>query len=66
MTPYHPIYHRAPNKFLRYENRRFDDGAGHTATMRIAIFKDKSGAEQEMTAQVIWDDELPPTKQGNL
>lgn len=62
MTTFLPIYHRAPNKFIRYEERRFDDGAGHTATMRIAIFKDKNGAEQEMTAQVMWDEDRVPRK----
>lgn len=58
MTPHLPIYHRPPNKFLRYEERRFDDGAGHTGTLRIAVFLDKSGKEREETAQVIWDDPL--------
>lgn len=57
MEIYLPIYHRSPNKFIRYEERRFDDGAGHTGVKRIAIYQDKSGKEREETAQVIWDDE---------
>jgi hypothetical protein len=55
MDPYRPIYHRPPNKFLRYEERRFDDGAGHTGIKRIALYLDKSGTQREETAQVIWD-----------
>lgn len=56
MEPYIPVYHRPPNKFLRYEERRFDDGAGHTGTERIALYQDKNGKQREETAQVIWDD----------
>jgi hypothetical protein len=55
MKPHIPVYHRPPNKFIRYEIKPFDDGAGHTATLRIAVFKDKHGDTQEMVAQVIWD-----------
>jgi hypothetical protein len=54
MKIHKPIYCRPPNKFLRYEDRPFDDNAGHTATLRIAIFKDKHGVAQEMVAQVVW------------
>lgn len=56
MQPYIPIWHRPPNKFLRHEDRRFDDGAGHAGTKRIALYLDKSGKQREETAQVIWDD----------
>ncbi len=59
MEPYHPIYHRPPNKFLRYEEVRFDDGYGHTGIKRIALYHDKSGKLREETAQVIWDDTDP-------
>lgn len=55
MEPHLPIYHRPPNRFLRYEERRFDDGAGNTGTKRIAIYTDKGGTQREDTAQVIWD-----------
>lgn len=55
VKPYLPIYTRPPNKFVRYEERQFDDGVGHTATLRYAIFIDKNGKQQEMIAQVIWD-----------
>lgn len=56
MEVYIPIYMRSPNKFLRYEERYFDDGAGHYGTKRFAIFTDKKGNLQEMVAQVLWDD----------
>ena len=55
VEPYYPVYHRHPNKFLRYEEKRFDHGNGITGTLRIAHFLDKKGNECEMTAQVIWD-----------
>ena len=52
---YIPIYHRPPNKFLRYEMHRFDDGAGNTGVARVAFYLDKHGTEKQETAQVIWD-----------
>jgi len=55
MQPYIPIYCRPPNKFLKYIERRFDDGYGHTGTERVAVFLDKKGRNCEMTAQIIWD-----------
>lgn len=55
IIPYYPIYARAPNKLLRYEERPFDDGYGHTGIERLAIFLDSNKKQQEMTAQVIWD-----------
>lgn len=59
MDPYLPVYHRSPNKFLRYDERRFDDGAGHAGTVRIALYQDKNGKQREETAQVIWDNGCP-------
>ena len=56
IEPYIPIYARAPNKLLRYEERPFVCQAGHHGIDRVAIFKDRNGKEQEMTAQVIWRD----------
>lgn len=53
--PYLPVYHRSPNKFIRYETKRFDDGVGHTATLTIAVYIDKHNEKQEMVAQVKWD-----------
>lgn len=44
--PYLPIYHRPPNKFLRYELRKFEVETcirAITGTERIAIFLDKNG-----------------------
>lgn len=58
IAPYLPIYHRTPNKFLRYELRKFEVVACIrvlTGTERIAIFLDKNGKQQEMSAQVMWD-----------
>ena len=52
---YIPIYHRSPNRFVRYEMHRFDDGAGNTGTARVAFYLDKHGIEKQETAQVIWD-----------
>jgi hypothetical protein len=49
------FYKEPPNKFSHFETRRFDDGAGHTATLRIAHFHDKNKKPKEMVAQVIWD-----------
>jgi hypothetical protein len=51
VTPYLPVYARPPNKLLRYEERPFWGGI-----CRYAIFTDKNGKQQEMTAQVIWKD----------
>lgn len=53
--PYIPIYHRPPNKFVRYEMQRFDDGAGNTGVERVAVYLDKNGTEKRESAQVIWD-----------
>jgi len=58
IIPYLPIYHRPPNKFLRYELRNFEVVTCIkvlTGTERIAIFLDKNGKQQEDTAQVMWD-----------
>jgi len=55
MKPYIPVYCRPPNKLLRYESRRFSDGAGHAGRQRVAVFLDKKKRQCEMTAQVIWD-----------
>jgi hypothetical protein len=56
IKPFLPHYHRPPNKFVRYYEKRFDDGAGHTATLRIAVFLNKKGKEEECVAQVMWDE----------
>lgn len=45
-----PSYHRAPNKFVRYEIREF-----HGGQLRIAHYLDKHNKPQEMVAQVIWE-----------
>jgi hypothetical protein len=55
MQVFIPFYKAHPNRFDRYEIRTFDDGAGHTATLRIALFYDKNKKAKEMVAQVIWD-----------
>jgi hypothetical protein len=57
IIPHIPIYHRKPNKFLRYEERPFTV-YGCIETLhgieRVAIFLDKNNNQQEMSAQVIW------------
>jgi hypothetical protein len=58
IIPHLPIYHRPPNKFLRYELRKFEVVTCTkvlTGVERVAIFLDKSNKVQEMTAQVMWD-----------
>jgi hypothetical protein len=55
---YIPIYARAPNKLLRYEERPFTCKAGKRGIERVAIFLDKNKKEQEMTAHIIWIDKL--------
>jgi len=55
IKPYLPHYIRPPNKFLRYEQERFDDGCGHTATLNIAVFFNKNKSEERCVAQVIWN-----------
>lgn len=52
--PYIPIWKRPPNTFLKYEERPFDDGHGHSAVLRIAVYKDKKGNVKEEVAQVKW------------
>ena len=55
IIPFIPVYARAPNKLLRYEERPFICRAGHKGVERMAIFIDRNGKQQEMTAQVIWE-----------
>lgn len=52
---YLPVYARAPNKLLRYEERPFQLPNGLKGIERFAIFLDKNKNQQEMTAQVIWE-----------
>lgn len=56
IEPYIPIYCRSPNKLVRYDERPFVCGAGYNGIERVAIFQDRNGKVQEMTAQVIWLD----------
>jgi site-specific recombinase XerD len=56
IEPFIPIYARAPNKLIRYKERPFVCQAGNHGIERVAIFTDRSGKQQEMTAQVIWKD----------
>ena len=55
IVPFYPIYARAPNKLLRYEEKPFACQAGHKGIERLAIFLDSKKHEQQMTAQIIWD-----------
>lgn len=54
IEPYLPIYHRPPNKFVRYEIVDFDHGNGDSGKYRIAHFLDKKGKAETMVAQVMW------------
>lgn len=56
IEPYIPVYAKAPNKLLRYEERPFVCQAGYHGIERVAIFIDRSNKQHEMTAQVIWRD----------
>lgn len=53
---YIPPYKRPPNKFIRFEERRFDDGHGHTGLAKYAHFMDKNNKPQEMMVWIKWDD----------
>lgn len=56
VVPFYPIYARAPNKLVRYDERPFSiPSTGQTGVERVAIFLDKNKKEQEMSAQVMWD-----------
>lgn len=55
IQPFYPVYSRAPNTLLRYEEEPFDDGVGHKGIVRTAFFLDKNKKEQSMTAQVLWN-----------
>jgi len=57
MTPFYPIWKRSPNKFIRYEDRRFTCG-DFSGTKTIAIYTDRGGKTQEETAYVVWDDDI--------
>lgn len=59
IVPFYPIYARAPNVLLRYEERPFVLPGGKSGIERMAIFLVRGkGEEQEMTAQVIWDKDV--------
>jgi hypothetical protein len=58
IIPYIPVYARAPNKLVRYEERPFVCKAGNRGIERVAIFTDKNGKQQEMTAHIVWLDPL--------
>lgn len=58
---YVPIWKRPPNKFIRYEDRRFILPANAYGTVKsgietVAIFKDKNGKDQEMQAFIKWEE----------
>jgi hypothetical protein len=56
IIPFYPVYARAPNVLVRYEERSFIEPTGKSGIERIAIFLVRGqGKEQEMTAQIIWD-----------
>lgn len=54
---YIPVYARAPNKLLRYEERPFRLPNGMSGIERMAIFVDRNNKQHEMTAQVIWNND---------
>lgn len=55
IVPFYPIYARAPNVLLRYEERTFVLPSGKSGIERMAIFLVRGkGDEQEMTAQIKW------------
>lgn len=51
-----PFQHRPPNKFLRYEERRFQFSHG-SGIERIAHFINKKGKPDSVVVQVIWDEQ---------
>lgn len=54
IIPFYPIYCSGKNKLLRYEEVDFNDGVGHIAIVRNAIYLDKNGKGHTMVAQVMW------------
>lgn len=53
VEPYLPIYHRPPNKFIKYREEKFTTDHGGYGITRIAVFETKGGKICEETAQVI-------------
>ena len=59
---YIPVWNRATNKLIRYEDRPFTLPANAHGKIKsgietFAIFKDKNKKEQEMQAFIVWLDE---------
>lgn len=54
IKPFYPKWSQGKNKLIRFEDRPFDDGVGHTATITWAIYSDKNDETQEMVAYVKW------------
>jgi hypothetical protein len=63
IVPFYPIYARAPNKLLRYEERPFTCKPNKRGIERVAIFQDSKKNIQEMTAQVIWLEDVEPIRE---
>lgn len=54
--PFIPFYARPPNNVIEYYYEDFDDGCGHTATLRKVLYWDaKKKKNNVATAQVIWN-----------
>lgn len=47
IQPYIPIYMEPPNKFIRYEEREFNDSVGNGGVVRVTIYEDKNGKIKE-------------------
>jgi hypothetical protein len=55
IEPYIPIFHRPPNKFVKYTIESFHTGGNSGGKIRVAHFIDKNGNEKSCTAQVMWE-----------
>lgn len=61
MATYTPVWKRSPNIFIKYEDRAFVLPENAYAIVKsgietMAIFKDRHGKTQEMTAFLRWNE----------
>jgi len=53
--PHIPFFSRPPNKLVGYVYKEFCDPTGQNGgQVRLAVYIDKNGKEQQADAQIIW------------
>ncbi len=55
IKPFIPLWNKEGNKLIQFEDRLFDDNAGHIGVLTVAIFKTKKGEHKEMDAWIKWN-----------